>query len=121
MWHWAGELASLAKCSKRSTSNLSIPPWQGLLELAKRFPITDVRGRGLMVAAEFGAPDGGLQAPYGIAAKLTKACGKRNMILLSAGADSQSRFKSALGVELAQCDPAQRWRRDAQCAYLPNP
>ena len=66
---------------------ITLPPWQGLLELAKRFPITDVRGRGLMVAAEFGAPDGGLQAPYGIAAKLTKACGKRNMILLSAGAN----------------------------------
>ena len=59
---------------------------QGLLELAKRFPIIDVRGRGLMVAAEFGAPDGGLKAPYGVAAKVTKACGRRNMILLSAGA-----------------------------------
>lgn len=75
--------------------NPSMPPWQGLLELAKRFPITDVRGRGLMVAAEFGAPDGGLTAPYGVAAKLTKACGKRNMILLSAGAESQSRPISA--------------------------
>ena len=42
-----------------------------------------------MVAAEFGAPYGGLTAPYGVAAKLTKACGKRNMILLSAGADAR--------------------------------
>ena len=57
-----------------------------MLELAERYPITDVRGRGLMVAAEFGEPGGGLKAPAGLAAKITKACGKRNMILLSAGA-----------------------------------
>ena len=75
----------------KMSDELIMPSWQGLLELAKRFPITDVRGRGLMVAAEFGAPDGGLTAPYGVAAKLTKACSKRNMILLSAGANTQSR------------------------------
>ena len=67
-----------------STDLLRAP--QGLLELAERYPIIDVRGRGLMVAAEFGEPGGGLKAPAGLAAKITKACGKRNMILLSAGA-----------------------------------
>ena len=90
LWMWA--VSSRTDESKGKVSDASTtPPWQGLLELAKRFPITDVRGRGLMVAAEFGAPDGGLTAPYGIAAKLTKACGKRNMILLSAGAEYKNR------------------------------
>jgi len=76
--------------------------WQGLLDLAQRFPIIDVRGRGLMVAAEFGEPGGGLKAPYGLAAKITKACGKRNMILLSAGAHSRAACK-------CDCPPALRW------------
>ncbi|KAK9833580.1 hypothetical protein WJX81_008310 [Elliptochloris bilobata] len=78
----------------------------GLLELANRFPIIDVRGRGLMVAAEFGAPDGGLKAPYGLAAKVTKACGKRNMILLSAGARETVRFLPPLTVNEAEIDTA---------------
>ena len=58
---------------------------QGLMELAKRYPISDIRGRGLMSAVEFGGPDGGLTAQYGVAAEVTKAAGKRNMILLTAG------------------------------------
>ena len=59
---------------------------QGLLELAQKYPIIDVRGRGLMCAVEFGGPDGGMVAPAGIAAATTKAAGKRNMLLLTAGA-----------------------------------
>ena len=59
---------------------------QGLVELSKKFPISDIRGRGLMVAAEFGSPDGGLVAQAGTASAVTKAAGRRNMLLLSAGA-----------------------------------
>ena len=58
---------------------------QGLVELAKKFPITDIRGRGLMVAVEFGGLDGGLSAKAGTASAITKAAGNRNMLLLSAG------------------------------------
>jgi 4-aminobutyrate aminotransferase len=72
---------------------------QGLVELSKRFPITDVRGRGLMVAAEFGAPEGGLVAKAGTAAAVTKAAGRRNMLLLSAGARESIRFLPPLNVK----------------------
>ena len=58
---------------------------QGLMRLAEKFPIIDVRGRGLMVAAEFGSPEGGLTAKPGTASAVTKACVSRNMLLLSAG------------------------------------
>ena len=53
--------------------------------MADKYPIIDVRGRGLMCAVEFGGHDGGLTASPGIAAALTKAAGKRNMLLLVAG------------------------------------
>ena len=55
------------------------------MELQQQFPIIDVRGRGLMVAAEFGGADGGLTAKPGTAAAITKAAVARNMLLLSAG------------------------------------
>ncbi len=58
---------------------------QGLMELQQHYPIIDVRGRGLMVAAEFGGSDGSLTAKHGTAAAITKAAVQRNMILLSAG------------------------------------
>ena len=58
---------------------------QGLLGMADKYPIIDVRGRGLMCAVEFGGHDGGLSASPGIAAAITKAAGKRNMLLLVAG------------------------------------
>ena len=58
---------------------------QGLLRMADKYPIIDVRGRGLMCAVEFGGHDGGLSASPGIAAAITKAAGKRNMLLLVAG------------------------------------
>ena len=38
-----------------------------------------------MVAVEFGSPDGGLTAKPGTASQVTKAAGRRNMLLLSAG------------------------------------
>ena len=55
------------------------------MELQQHFPIIDVRGRGLMVAVEFGGSHGSLSAKYGTAAAITKAAGQRNMLLLSAG------------------------------------
>ncbi len=58
---------------------------QGLVQLADKFPIIDVRGRGLMCAVEFGGHDGSMTASPGVAAALTKAAGKRNMLLLVAG------------------------------------
>ena len=58
------------------------------MELSERFPIIDVRGRGLMVAAEFGGAEGGLTAAPGTASAVTKGCAGRNMLLLSAGGPS---------------------------------
>lgn len=54
----------------------------------QRYPIIDVRGRGLMLAAEFGRrqPDGSLRADPGTASKLTHAAGRRGLLLLGAGA-----------------------------------
>ena len=64
--------------------------------MSEKYPISDIRGRGLMVAVEFGAPDGGLTAKAGTASQVTKAAGRRNMLLLSAGAQSQSLQKRDL-------------------------
>ena len=58
---------------------------QGLVAMSKKYPISDIRGRGLMVAVGFGSPDGGLTAKTGVASQVTKAAGRRNMLLLSAG------------------------------------
>jgi hypothetical protein len=38
-----------------------------------------------MVAAEFGGKDGGLVPEAGVAAAVTKACGRRDMLLLTSG------------------------------------
>lgn len=37
----------------------------GLVGLTKKYPIIDIRGRGLMVGVEFGGKDGGYQAEKG--------------------------------------------------------
>ena len=58
---------------------------QGLLDLAKDYPIIDVRARGLMVAAEFGGKDGGMTPKYGVASEVTKAAMRHDMLLLTAG------------------------------------
>ena len=58
---------------------------QGLLDLAKDYPIIDVRARGLMVAAEFGGKDGGTTPKYGVASEVTKAAMRHDMLLLTAG------------------------------------
>ncbi|DBA97194.1 hypothetical protein WJX77_010196 [Trebouxia sp. C0004] len=82
---------------------------QGLLELSKKYPIIDVRGRGLMVAVEFGeqrSVDGSYTAKAGCAAAVTKAAQKRNMILLTAGARECIRFLPPLNVKAAEIDEA---------------
>eukprot|EP00884_Botryococcus_braunii_P016731 jgi/Botrbrau1/3741/Bobra.0363s0020.1 len=79
---------------------------QGLVELAKRFPITDVRGRGLMSAIEFGAPDGSLTAPAGVATAVSRAALDRNMLLLTAGARETVRFLPPLTVSAAEINEA---------------
>lgn len=43
-----------------------------------------------MVAAEFGGTDGSLVAKPGTASLVTKAAGRRNMLLLSAGKSSRA-------------------------------
>ncbi|KAK9839019.1 hypothetical protein WJX74_007933 [Apatococcus lobatus] len=79
---------------------------KGLMQLQQQFPIIDVRGRGLMVAIEFGGTDGSLSAKYGTAAAITKAAVKRNMLLLSAGARETIRFLPALNVKAEEIDQA---------------
>lgn len=49
------------------------------------YPITDVRGRGLMLAAEFGGANGGLAARPHTAADITHAAARRGMLLMGAG------------------------------------
>lgn len=63
---------------------------QGLLEMTGKYPIIDIRGRGLMCAVEFGGRNGGMSAEPGVAAAVTKAAGRRNMLLLTAGARMDS-------------------------------
>ena len=63
---------------------------QGLVKLSERYPILDIRGRGLMVAVEFGGKDGSFQAEAGTATAVTKACASHSMLLLSAGAPVQA-------------------------------
>ncbi|KAL4421398.1 hypothetical protein ABPG75_010689 [Micractinium tetrahymenae] len=79
---------------------------RGLLSLAERYPIIDVRGRGLMLAAEFGQkqPDGSLRAEPGTASKLTHAAGRRGLLLLGAGARETVRFLPPLTVSSGQVE-----------------
>lgn len=51
----------------------------------QKYPIVDVRGRGLMMAAEFGGADGSLAARPHTAADVTHAAGLRGLLLLGAG------------------------------------
>lgn len=72
----------------------------------QRYPIVDVRGRGLMVAAEFGGRDGGLSAEQGVAARVTRAASKHGMLLLTAGARETIRMLPPLNVSPAEIDEA---------------
>lgn len=87
---------------------------RGLLDIAARNPaIRDVRGRGLMVAAELGAADGGFPSPSGLAGKITAAAGRRDMLLLSAGARETIRFLPPLIVGEKEIDDALRIFRES--------
>lgn len=57
-----------------------------------------------MCAAEFGGRDGGMSAEPGVAAAVTKAAGKRNMLLLTAGALAPTSVKTS-GMAV-QCNPS---------------
>ncbi|EFN54607.1 hypothetical protein CHLNCDRAFT_8428, partial [Chlorella variabilis] len=72
----------------------------GLLKLGEKYPIADVRGRGLMLAAEFGEPQpgGGIAARPHTAADLAHAAGQRGLLLLGAGARETIRFLPPLNV-----------------------
>lgn len=72
---------------------------KGLVSLVSKFPIIDVRGRGLMVALEFGGPDGSLEGPPGLAAKVVAAARDRGLLMLTAGARESVRFLPALNVK----------------------
>lgn len=72
---------------------------QGLVPLLEKYPIVDIRGRGLMSAIEFGGRDGSLNPEYGTAGKVVKACGDRGLLILSAGARESIRFLPALNVK----------------------
>ncbi|CAL8464181.1 g3716 [Coccomyxa elongata] len=78
----------------------------GLLEMTGKYPIIDIRGRGLMCAVEFGGRDGGMSAELGVAAAVTKAAGRRNMLLLTAGARETVRFLPPLTVSEGEIDEA---------------
>lgn len=81
----------------------------------KGYPITDVRGRGLMVAAEFGGGEGpGSLAPQpGVAAAVSKACGARSMLLLTSGARETVRFLPPLNVSELEVKEALRTFEEA--------
>lgn len=77
---------------------------QGLLRLAQKYPIIDVRGRGLMLAAEFGGADGSLAARPHTAADLTHAAAQRGMLLMGAGARETIRFLPPLNISAAEVE-----------------
>eukprot|EP00898_Chlorokybus_atmophyticus_P007338 jgi/Chlat1/7605/Chrsp64S00557 len=79
---------------------------QGLVSLAKRFPIIDIRGRGLMVAAEFGGSDGSVTPKSGVATAVSRACYSRGMLIMTAGARETLRFLPALNITAEQVDEA---------------
>jgi len=79
----------------------------GLVELAGRYPIIDVRGRGLMLAVEFGAAGGGsLDAAPGTAAAVAYAAGRRGLMVMTAGAREALRFLPPLIISEAEVEEA---------------
>lgn len=73
---------------------------KGLVDLSTRYPIVEVRGRGLMVATEFkdGHP--------GIAAKIVAAAARQGLLILTAGARETVRFLPPLVVSEHEVDEA---------------
>lgn len=69
-----------------------------LNELSKKYPIIDVRGRGLMVAVEF-------EGKYtGVAGKITESCSKKKLLMMTAGASEIIRFLPPLTVSANELD-----------------
>lgn len=79
----------------------------GLLAIKdKGYPVADIRGKGLMVAVEFGGPHGELDAPYGIAVEVMKACREKGLIIMTAGARESVRFLPPLNVSASEIKEA---------------
>eukprot|EP00877_Chromochloris_zofingiensis_P004955 jgi/Chrzof1/14460/Cz09g03230.t1 len=78
----------------------------GLVGLTKKYPIIDIRGRGLMVGVEFGGKDGGYQAEKGTSSAIQKAAFKRKVLFMPAGARESMRFLPPLNVTQEEVDMA---------------
>ena len=77
-----------------------------LRELQQTFPtIGDVRGRGLMVVAEFVKTDGSNAPDPDLRNKIVMACFDRGLLVLGCG-ESGIRFSPALTVSAEQIDTA---------------
>lgn len=72
----------------------------GLKELAKKFPISDVRGLGLMIAIEFDLD----RVQPGAAGQVAAHCAKNDMIVLTAGVYETIRFIPALTISKEEVD-----------------
>lgn len=81
---------------------------KGLVKLAEKYPIIDVRGRGLMVGVEFGGTDSSSRftAEKGVAMKLQKAAFNHKMLLMPSGARESIRFLPALNISAGEIDTA---------------
>jgi len=84
---------------------------QGLVEMANRLPIAEVRGRGLMVAAE-------LKAPAGTAARVVRHAADLDLLLITAGARETVRFLPPLLVSEEQVKFALEIFEDSLAAAL---
>lgn len=73
---------------------------KGLVELSARLPIAEVRGRGLMVAAEL------KEGHPGLAAKVITSAAQKGLLILTAGARETVRFLPPLVVNEQQVDEA---------------
>ncbi|WIA18214.1 hypothetical protein OEZ85_009686 [Tetradesmus obliquus] len=93
-----------------NASQRGVQLMQGLVGLADRYPIIDVRGRGLMVGIEFGSSSSSgssssrLKAEKGVAMAVTKAAFKHNLLLMTAGARESIRFLPPLNVTAEEVD-----------------
>ena len=82
------------------------------MHLAESYPIADVRGRGLMVAVEFGGANRESEgAPYGVAAKVVAAARDRGLLLLTAGEDLDTTITT-----IGTCSPLQGGRQGGAAA-----
>lgn len=71
----------------------------GLVALSKRFPIVDIRGRGLMIGVELDA-----ELPPGTAMRIARTCVDNGLLVLTAGTGEVLRFLPALNVSESEID-----------------